>query len=279
MKSIKRIVAVIAVAMSVIFPSAQVSAQSAFGDMLGNMLQGVFSKSNLSVYDICGQWTSNGAAVTFQSDNFLQKAGGLAAAGVIENKINPYFNKLGLNGAVLTIEADSTFTLKAKKFTLNGTIRSNGDGTFDFTFKALKAISLGTIKTYVQKSGNSMDVMFDAKKLKNLISGIAKISGISMAKTAATLLDSYDGLCVGFKTTKTGDVVVPESARSQSGSGLSSVLGNIFGGGLGSGSSESQSSTPATEEKVTTPTEESAPQPTTPKKTGGFGGVLKEVLK
>ncbi|MDE6811674.1 MAG: DUF4923 family protein [Muribaculaceae bacterium] len=228
MKRIKCIIATVAVVMSVVMPSASASAQSALGDVLGNVLQGVFSKSNLSVYDICGQWTSKGAAVSFQSENFLQKAGGMAASGVIENKINPYFEKLGLNGAVLTIEADSTFTLKAKRFTLSGDIKSNGDGTFDFKFKALKKVSLGSVKAYVQKSGNTMDVMFDATKLKGLISGVAKITGISIAKTAASLLDSYDGLCVGISTTKTGDVAMPEGANVKS--GLDSVLGNILGG-------------------------------------------------
>lgn len=246
MNKIKSIVAAVAVAVSVILPVQSASAQSIFGDVLGNVVEGVFSKSNLSVYDICGQWTSNGAAVSFQSDNFLQKAGGMAASGMIENKINPYFEKLGLNGAVLTIEADSTFTLKAKRFTLAGDIKANGDGTFEFKFKAIKKISLGSVKAYVQKSGNNMDVMFDATKLKSLISGIAKITGISMAKTAASLLDSYDGLCVGISTTKTGSVEMPEGANQQSGFG--SVLGDIFGGS-DKGSSSNTTATPSTEEQ------------------------------
>lgn len=227
MKTIRRILAAVAVAAGVLMP-VPASAQSALGDVVGNVLQGVFSKSDLSVYDVCGVWTSKGAAVSFQSDNFLQKAGGMAAAGAIENKINPIFDKFGLNGAELTIEADSTFTLKAKKFTLAGTLTSNGDGTFEFRFKAFKKVNLGSVKTYIQKSGNTMDVMFDATKLKGLISGIAKITGINVAKTAASLLDSYDGLCVGFSTTKTGDVQMPEGVGQKS--GLESVLGNIFGG-------------------------------------------------
>ncbi|MDE5842561.1 MAG: DUF4923 family protein [Muribaculaceae bacterium] len=268
MNRIKRIFAALVVALCVIAPVGKASAQSALGDVLGNVLQGVLSKSNLTVYDICGKWTSKGAAVSFQSDNFLQKAGGMAASGVIENKINPYFEKLGLNGAVLTIEADSTFTLKAKKFTLSGDIKSNGDGTFDFKFKALKKVSLGSVKAYVQKSGNTMDVMFDATKMKSLISGVAKITGISVAKTAASLLDSYEGLCVGISTTKTGDVVMPQGATQNS--GLGSVLGNILGGQKNSGTN--------------TTTEEKTPAPAAEKSTGtssesSNGGSVSSALK
>ncbi len=260
-------VASLMMALAVAVPSMQASAQSLLGDALGNMLQGVFSKSDLSVYDICGQWTSKGSAVSFQSDNFLQKAGGTAAAGVIESKINPYFEKLGLNNAVLTIEADSTFTLKAKKFTLNGSIKSNGDGTFDFTFKALKSIKLGTVKTYVSKSGNNMDVMFDAKKLKNLISGIAKFTGISIAKTAASVLDSYDGLCVGFSMAKTGDVKMPEGYNNNSGSGIGGLLEGVLGGGKSSSSSSPTEGATTTQESNSTSGSKS-----------GLGGLLEGIL-
>lgn len=250
MKRIKRIAMSLLAALAVTAPTMTASAQSGLTDFLGNMLEGVFSKSNLTVYDVCGQWTSTGSAVSFQSENLLQKAGGMAAAGLIENKINPYFEKLGLNNAVMTIEADSTFTLKAKKFTLNGTISSNGDGTFMFNFKAMKMIPLGSIKAYVQKSGNNMDVMFDATKLKTLISGIAKISKVKIASTAASLLDSYEGLCLGFKMNKTGDVKMPESVN-QSGSktGLGGLLDGVLGG------SKKNSTTTTTEEQTTPPAE------------------------
>lgn len=262
MNKINRIAMSLLMALVMAGASFSASAQSALGDALGNMLQGVFSKSNLTVYDICGQWTSGGSAVSFQSENLLQKAGGMAAAGVIENKINPYFEKLGLDNAVLTIEADSTFTLKTKKFNLNGSLTSNGDGTFDFKFKAL-GMSLGSVKTYVQKSGNSMDVMFDAKKLKSLTSGIAKLTGISIAKTAAEVLDKYDGLCVGFKMNKTGDVEMPEGTTNSG--GIGGLLQGVLGGGKSNSSSASDS---------TSTTESSSSSSSS----SGLGGLLQGVL-
>lgn len=184
------------------------------GETVTNVLQGVFTKSDLTVEDIAGVWTTDGSAVSFKSDNLLQKAGGLAAAGAIEAKINPYFDQLGLNNAEMTIKDDGSFTLKAKMLTLQGTLASNGDGTFEFNFKAFGKVSLGKMTAYVQKAGNHVDIMFDATKLKNLTSGIASLTGISLAKTAAALLDSYEGLCVGFGMNKTGSVESTKPASS-----------------------------------------------------------------
>lgn len=232
------------------------------GSTLGNIAQGVLSKSDLTVDDIAGEWTASGSAVSFQGDNFLKKAGGLAAAGVIEDKINPYFEKLGLNNAVLTIKDDGTFKLKVKSITLSGTLESNGDGSFIFAFSALGKVSLGKVNSYVQKSGNNMDVMFDAKKLMDIVSGVAKLTGISVAKTAASLLDSYDGLCVGFGMTKTGNVesTKPASSASSSSKGAASVIGNILGGGK----TETQQSAPT----ETSETENSESSGSTTKKMG-----------
>lgn len=266
MKNFRKLAVVVMMVFAMAFTTFPSAAQSGLTDMLGNMLQGVFSKSNLSVYDVCGQWTSQGSAVSFQSENLLKKAGGQAAAGIIENKINPYFEKLGLNNAVLTIEADSTFSLKTKNITLKGSISSNGDGTFQFKFKAFSAISLGSVKTYVQKSGDSMDVMFDAKKLMSIVSDVAKVTGISIAKTMASVLDSYDGLCVGFSMKKTGDVQMPEGYNNSSNSGLGGLLNGVLGG---KNSSQATDPTPSESNSQTKTSEQS-------KYTTIGGGMLKK---
>lgn len=230
------------------------SSSSVLGGTLTNLLQGVFSKSNLTIDDIAGQWTSNGSAVSFKSDNLLKKAGGMAAAGAIEAKINPYYEKLGLTNAVLTIIDDGTFTLKAKLFTLSGTIETKGEGTFVFNFKVL-GMSLGSFNAYIQKSGNHIDVMFDADKIMRLVSGIAKVTNIKLAQTAASLLDSYDGLCVGFSMNKTGEVQSTKPASEQK---QQSGVGSLLQGILGGGSSSSSTSTPASSEPASEQEEKSS---------------------
>lgn len=176
------------------------------GSTITNVLEGVFSKSDLTVADLAGEWTSSGPAVCFKGDDLLKKAGGIAAAAAIESKLDPYYQKYGLNGAVITIDNDGNFTMSIKKMRLSGTVAAieSEKGTFDFNFTALGKVKIGSIKGYVQKTSNSIDFMFDATKLKDIMSAVANFSGISLAKTISSLLDSYDGLCVGFKCSLTG---------------------------------------------------------------------------
>lgn len=176
------------------------NSNSGLGGALGNLLEGVFSSSNLTVADLAGTWTSSGPAVSFQGDNFLKKAGGVAAAATIESKLQPYFNQYGLKGAVLTVDNSGNFKLKVKKMTLQGTITETGEkGIFNFNFKALGAIRMGSVKTYIQKTSGSMDVMFDATKMMTLMTAVAKVTNIKTLTALSSILNSYDGLCVGFK--------------------------------------------------------------------------------
>ncbi len=176
---------------------------SGLGGTLGNLLEGVFSSSNISVADLTGTWKSSGPAVSFQGDNFLKKAGGVAAAATIESKLNPYFKQYGLNGAVLTVDNSGNFTLTVKKVKLQGTITETSEkGIFNFNFKAFGKVGLGSVKTYVQKSYNSMDVMFDATKMMTLMTTIGKVTNLKTITTLTSILNSYDGLCVGFKMSK-----------------------------------------------------------------------------
>lgn len=168
------------------------------GSTLGNMIEGVFTSSNITVEDMEGEWSSTGPAVVFQSEDMLKKAGGLAAAGALENKLAPYYSKYGLDGAVMTVNPDGTFTLKTSKLNLKGTISEGSKrGMFNFSFTAL-GVKLITLPAYVQKTSTTMDVMFDATKFKKFISAIGNLTGIKIAKTFAGMLDSYDGLCIGF---------------------------------------------------------------------------------
>lgn len=207
------------------------------GSTIGNIIEGVFTKTDLSVADLAGTWETTGSAVTFKSENFLQKAGGLAGAAALETELNPYYERYGLTGSVMEIASDGAFSLKLGKMLLKGTI-TQGDGNFVFTFQAFGKIKIGQMTAYVEKSYNNLNVMFDASKAKSLISTIAKLSGLKMAKAASAILDSYDGACIGFKMKKIGDAPdAPQAGEtvdadqpassSQRGTGL---LKSILGG-------------------------------------------------
>lgn len=207
---------------------------SGLGDTLGNLIEGVFSSSNITIADMAGEWTANGPAVCFQGEGFLKKAGGAAAAAAIETKLKPYYEQYGLNNSKLNIDQEGNFTLTCKAIRLSGNITRNEKaepGVFEFNFTAL-GMKLAGVTTYVQKTSSSMDIMFDATKLKKLLSAVASFTGIQIVQTVSSILDSYDGLAVGSHYTGT--------STNNSGS----TLGNILGGfGIGGGNQNTQQGT------------------------------------
>ena len=194
--------------------------------------------------DLAGVWTSNGPAVCFQSENMLKKAGGIAAAAMVEKELSPYYSKLGLNGTVITIQTDGTFSMKTKMLTLNGTITQSdkGKGVFDFNFTLL-GMKLATVTTYAEKTSKTLNIMFDASKLKNLLSAVSKVVNIKTLSAITKILDMYDGLCVGFRTEKTGTVA---GEQQSTGSSALDALGNILRGGNSGSQNNSGNSTNST---------------------------------
>lgn len=195
------------------------------GSAVGNVVDGLLTQSDISVAQMAGDWTATGSAVCFQSDNYLKKAGGAAVAGTIEEKLNPYYEKYGLIGSELTIDADGNFTLKVKSFSLKGVVTKRDDGNFDFAFTPFGSFKLGSIKAYVEKPLSGLNVMFDASKLKTLLSAVAGLTGNSLASTAGNLLESYDGLCVGFAFSGTS-TYTPSVPGLQDGNDGTSNSGN-----------------------------------------------------
>ena len=121
---------------------------------------------------------------------------------MIENKIKPYYEKVGLQNLTATFEADNTFSFNVGKVALKGTYAKDTEsenGDFIFSFQVANKIPLGKFQAHVEKVGSKLTITFDASKLITLVSAIAKISGQSTLQTAANLLNSYDGLACGFE--------------------------------------------------------------------------------
>lgn len=169
---------------------------------LKGLAEGLLTSSKVGEDDLVGNWRYNAPAVTFKSDNLLQKAGGSAASGVIVEKIAPYYEKAGITSLTATFNQDRTFELKVKKITLTGTYALAGDeanGDFVFNFKAVKKLPLGKMNAHVDKVGSKITLTFDASKLIKLVNTVAQVSGRASLQSAAKLLNSYDGLNCGFE--------------------------------------------------------------------------------
>lgn len=174
---------------------------SGLGDLLGG-LSNVLGLTDVGISDLEGTWSYVKPAVAFKSDNLLKKAGGEAAASVIEGKLAPYYEKASVTQMKLTVNADSTFTMGIKRMALNGNLEKDTEGNFVFNFKALGKVNIGRMTSVITRSGKNIDVTFDASKLISLVSKIAAVSGNSTIKSVSTLLQSYDGMNAGFQMSR-----------------------------------------------------------------------------
>ena len=204
-----------------------------------DIIEGVLSTSNLEVKDLAGVWTSTGSAVAFQSEDLLSQAGGVAMASTLESKINPYFTKYGIVGSVITIQTDGSFSMSLKNTTLKGKIVKGENNKFILSFEAFGKNNLGNVNLYIQKTSTSMDLMFDASKLKTILSSIASLSKKGLGNSLNTFLNSYNGICIGFKMSKTGKV----EGESES----STSISDLFNKDKSSESSSSSSKEEETE--------------------------------
>jgi hypothetical protein len=223
-----------------------------------NLIEGVFSKSDLEVSDLAGQWTIDGSAVSFQSDNLLQKAGGLAAASAIEAKIDPYMEQYGLVGAVMVIQTDGSYEIQMSKGSIKGTIVKSSSSTSNFTFNiTVLGKSISSVPAYVQKSSSSLDLMFDSNKLKSILSTVGKLVNSSLASSALSILNSYEGLYVGFGMHKTGNVSTTSTTTTTTTGTTTtgtSILGTLLGGATGTTTTNSNNTTTTTTNSNTTTT-------------------------
>lgn len=222
------------VGVIILTSTISVEAQS-IKDILGGVIEGVLTKTNLSLADLTGDYKSEGPAVTFKSEDFLKKAGGMAGATAVETQLKPYYEQYGLNNMTLSIDDQANFTMKIKSVSLKGNIKKNeSDGTFEFNFTLLGK-SIGKFPAYIEKTGTTLKLMFDASKMKDLMSSIAKITGNSLAKTVGSILDSYEGACVGFR-------MVSTSASSSSSNSTSTSSETIESNSSESGNSSTTGS-------------------------------------
>ena len=204
-----------------------------------DIIEGVLSTSNLEVKDLAGVWTSTGSAVAFQSEDLLSQAGGVAMASTLESKINPYFTKYGIVGSVITIQTDGSFSMTLKKTTLKGKIVKGENNKFILSFEAFGKNNLGNVNLYIQKTSTSLDLMFDGSKLKKILSSLASLSKKGLGQSLNTFLNSYNGICIGFKMSKTGKV----EGESES----STSISDLFNKDKSSESSSSSSKEEETE--------------------------------
>lgn len=162
-------------------------------DNIEKVVNAVTDKNTASM---TGTWTFTGTALEFESDNLLQKTGGSLASSAVEKKLDEQLAKIGIKPGQLTFtfDADSTFTATVGSKPLNGTY-SYDASTQKVNLKFVKLIGLNA---KVNCTSSSMDLLFNADKLLQLLTYLSSKSNNSTLQTIGSLAESYDGMLVGL---------------------------------------------------------------------------------
>lgn len=173
---------------------------SSAGSIISGLLNNVIGSGTFSKAELCAHtWKYSKPGCAFTSENLLAKAGGEIAANKVEEKLSTDYKKFGFNSS------NTQFT-----FTTDGNFSAQIDGkpwqgtyTFDEKTHAihLKGLLLSA-SGYATKTTNGISLLFDQKKLLNLIKMLSTFKGSSTLSAVGSIANSYDGMRVGFEMTK-----------------------------------------------------------------------------
>ena len=176
------------------------SSSSAGSSIINGILNNVIGSGTFSKQDLCAHtWKYSKPGCAFTSENLLAKAGGEIAANKVEEKLGEYYSKFGFSGSntYFTFKTDGTFAAK-----IDGK-SWQGNYTFDEKTHAIQMKGLLlSMSGYATKATNGISLLFDQKKLLNLIKTMGALKGSSTLSAIGTIANNYDGMRVGFEMTK-----------------------------------------------------------------------------
>lgn len=176
------------------------SSSSAGSSIINGILNNVIGSGTFSKQDLCAHtWKYSKPGCAFTSENLLAQAGGEIAANKVEEKLSEYYSKFGFSGSntYFTFKTDGTFAAK-----IDGK-SWQGNYTFDEKTHAIQMKGLIlSMSGYATKTANGISLLFDQKKLLNLIKTIGSLKGNSTLSALGTIANNYDGMRVGFEMTK-----------------------------------------------------------------------------
>lgn len=176
------------------------NSSSAGSSIINGILNNVIGSGTFSKQDLCAHtWKYSKPGCAFTSENLLAQAGGEIAANKVEEKLSEYYSKFGFSGSntYFTFNTDGTFTSK-----IDGK-SWQGNYTFDEKTHAIQMKGLLlSMSGYATKTTNGISLLFDQKKLLNLIKTMGALKGSSTLSAIGTIANNYDGMRVGFEMTK-----------------------------------------------------------------------------
>ncbi len=194
MKTVKTILAVLLLSMAATGAQAQ-----SIKDIFSGVVNAV-TGNKVSASSLVGTWKYSAPACEFESDNLLAKAGGAAASKKVTSKLTSIYTKVGMQNVSYTFKEDGTYTSTLKGHTTSGTYTLD-ESNKTLTLKTSAGVSL---KTYVSVSSSEMSMLFESGKLMDGLKTISSLASKvnTTASLLSTLMNSYDGMRLGFKLKK-----------------------------------------------------------------------------
>lgn len=172
---------------------------AASGNNLGNLLTSIIGLDKMQQRDLIGTWHYSQPGCAFTSEQTLAKAGGEAIAANVKEKLASTYSKVGIksNNTGFTFKEDGTFTATLLGHSVNGTY------TFNEKDQSITLNSMFiSITGYVKKNVDGIALLFESKKVLNILQMVGAASGNSTLSTVAELSTNYDGVRVGFDMKK-----------------------------------------------------------------------------
>ena len=169
------------------------------GSIINGILNNVIGSGTFKKEDLCYTWKYSKPGCAFTSENLLAKAGGEIAANKVEEELEDYYKKFGFSSSntYFTFNTDGTFSAK-----IDGKAW-NGNYTFDEKTHAIQMKGLLlSASGYATKTTNGISLLFDQKKLLNLIKALSAFKSSSTLSAVGNIANNYDGMRIGFEMTK-----------------------------------------------------------------------------
>ena len=163
---------------------------------------------------IIGTWNYSQPGVKLSSsENALSDITGSALTTTVQQKIAPYYEKVGIKPGIckFVINEDGTFSSTFGQRTFSGTYtfdpKTNAlslkyGGTKPSTIAETEAslFNLGAIPAYAYLNGEKLQIVFPMDKLLNVVTSLG--SSVESLSLITELLKNYDSIKIGFEFSK-----------------------------------------------------------------------------
>lgn len=157
----------------------------------------------LTANAIYGTWNYSQPGIKLSSeDDILSDLAASAATSTIQNKMAPYFEKVGIKAGVckFTFNSDGTFSSTFGKRTHTGTFTFEPEGNNLSLKYDSGLLKLGAIPAFAYMNGTDLQILFPMDKLLAILQSLGSRS--SSLSTITSLLNKYDSIKIGFEFSK-----------------------------------------------------------------------------